>query len=363
MLVKMPEYYRRFKCIAGKCYDSCCDGWKIKIDEKTAEIYRSHKGVLSEKFEKFLTDGNYFILDGSRCPFLNNENTCDIFIHMGEENLSNVCSFYPRRIQTCGNVMYAAMNLSCPEVMRLVLEEREGIKYITYDDGKDAIKESDGPDILLIEETFRRIINDRRFSLKKRMMMCIFIADNLSENRDTSVLSGYNDDMGVLELAQALPDESRMNNQDVQDEMLKELLIIYSDICLTRKHDSLTIELMREYKENGLNIPYINEEKYAPYTYQYENFITGCMFRYITECNNIEDIFKIMVRICVGYAIVRAVDAMCLKKYGNINTEQQIEIMHYYCKITEHSETDNHKIQSVIFDGGYDDMVHMMVLL
>ena len=34
-----PDYFNDFKCIGGKCEDSCCIGWDIDIDEVTYNIY------------------------------------------------------------------------------------------------------------------------------------------------------------------------------------------------------------------------------------------------------------------------------------------------------------------------------------
>ena len=36
-----PRYFEEFKCIGGKCEDSCCIGWNIDIDKIT------FNGVLS----------------------------------------------------------------------------------------------------------------------------------------------------------------------------------------------------------------------------------------------------------------------------------------------------------------------------
>ena len=33
--VTLPHYFKEFKCIGGKCEDSCCIGWDIDIDERT----------------------------------------------------------------------------------------------------------------------------------------------------------------------------------------------------------------------------------------------------------------------------------------------------------------------------------------
>ena len=45
MLIRTPDYYDKFKCIAGECKDTCCAGWEIMIDDKALEKYRkTHTG-------------------------------------------------------------------------------------------------------------------------------------------------------------------------------------------------------------------------------------------------------------------------------------------------------------------------------
>ena len=34
MIVRVPDYFSEFSCIAGDCKDSCCLGWEIDIDEE-----------------------------------------------------------------------------------------------------------------------------------------------------------------------------------------------------------------------------------------------------------------------------------------------------------------------------------------
>ena len=40
MIIRKPDYYDRFQCIAGECSDSCCIGWEIDVDEERQEEYR-----------------------------------------------------------------------------------------------------------------------------------------------------------------------------------------------------------------------------------------------------------------------------------------------------------------------------------
>ena len=37
MIVRYPDYYEKFACIAGACEDTCCAGWEIDLDEETYE--------------------------------------------------------------------------------------------------------------------------------------------------------------------------------------------------------------------------------------------------------------------------------------------------------------------------------------
>jgi len=42
--ILQPYYYRDFKCIAGKCRDSCCIGWRVPIDKNSFIKYEQVKG-------------------------------------------------------------------------------------------------------------------------------------------------------------------------------------------------------------------------------------------------------------------------------------------------------------------------------
>lgn len=359
MLIKMPGYYREFKCAAGKCPDSCCDGWKINVDEKTAKIYRQHQGTLHEKIEKYLTDENYFVLNGSRCPFLNEANLCDIYINIGKDKLCGVCSSFPRRVQKTGDVMYAGLNLSCPEVMRLILKRRNGIKFITLDDGKGGVGEKG---YMQTEEAFNAIINDRRFTWRKRLIMVIFLADRIRDEDDVHQADKYVKSAEIARLSSMLPDDSDIFNREIRNTIAGELLETYGNICFGRKHESLTITLLRDYFEKEKKPKNLREIP-DNYTCQYENFVTCSIFRNITECKTPADIFEMIVKICVSYAVVRELDGLCLQKYGYIDRDMQIEIMHYYCKIMEHSGRDLSRLLSVMERGNYKNMAHLMVLV
>ena len=55
MILRVPEYYEKFSCIASRCKDSCCAGWEIDIDEDSYAYYNSVEG----KFGKRLKESMY----------------------------------------------------------------------------------------------------------------------------------------------------------------------------------------------------------------------------------------------------------------------------------------------------------------
>ena len=37
MIYSYPDYYKKFRCIADKCPDTCCSDWQIVIDDESLE--------------------------------------------------------------------------------------------------------------------------------------------------------------------------------------------------------------------------------------------------------------------------------------------------------------------------------------
>ena len=59
MIVRVPDYFSEFSCIAGDCKDSCCLGWEIDIDEDSYEYYQTLPGEVGERLRKGMYDGGW----------------------------------------------------------------------------------------------------------------------------------------------------------------------------------------------------------------------------------------------------------------------------------------------------------------
>ncbi len=136
-----PNYYDSFKCIAGKCKHNCCIGWEIDIDEDTIKKYRNETGILKEKLQKnisFEPCAHFELNEYDRCPFLNNENLCELILNKGKDMLCEICKEHPRFYNFVYDVTETGIGLCCEEAARLILTNPDKVHLIT--DEKEIVK-------------------------------------------------------------------------------------------------------------------------------------------------------------------------------------------------------------------------------
>lgn len=138
----VPNYYKAFHCIAGRCRHSCCTGWEIDIDKPTHTLYQGISGTfgarLSESIE--IDSGNaYFRLDAQeRCPFLNRENLCDIILTLGEDALCQICRDHPRFRSFFSDRTEIGLGLCCEAAGELLLGSAEKMHLVPLEGTENA---------------------------------------------------------------------------------------------------------------------------------------------------------------------------------------------------------------------------------
>ena len=128
-----PSFFDQFKCIGSACTDTCCAGWEIEVDETTAEGYLTEKGEFGDRLrcEIGSEPGEYFFkLQNNRCPFLNKENLCDIFINLGEDRLCDICREHPRFYNWFGDYTEVGLGLCCEEAERLLFSDSKPLTFV-----------------------------------------------------------------------------------------------------------------------------------------------------------------------------------------------------------------------------------------
>ncbi len=134
MFTVVPDYYKDFHCIAGKCRHTCCKGWEIDIDsDSLIRFQRDGIGHISEEGDP------HFILDSEeRCPFLNRENLCDLIIEHGEGYLCQICRDHPRFRSFWETGEEIGLGLCCEAAAELVLN-RDNPMGLLYSDSETGL--------------------------------------------------------------------------------------------------------------------------------------------------------------------------------------------------------------------------------
>ena len=145
MLLRKPGFYDCFKCTASRCSDTCCIGWEIDVDKASQEAYRKVAGVFGDKLRANIEEGHFKLLPHDRCPFLDQNNLCEIYKNLGEGALCDICREHPRFVEVYGDIMEKGLGLCCEEAARLLLEGEGPLQFVTEecDEPEDEIDEDD----------------------------------------------------------------------------------------------------------------------------------------------------------------------------------------------------------------------------
>lgn len=174
MILRKPDFYDRFKCIASQCSDTCCIGWEIDVDEASQEAYHKVVGVFGDKLRENIENGHFKLLPHDRCPFLDKNNLCEIYRNLGEGALCDICREHPRFVEVYGDIMEKGIGLCCEEAARLLLEGEGPLTFTSEecDEPEDEIDEEDREirnQVLYEREAIFNILANSDFSFTNKL--------------------------------------------------------------------------------------------------------------------------------------------------------------------------------------------------
>lgn len=291
----VPNYYKKFKCIADKCKHNCCIGWKIDIDENTLSLYDNVK----TPFKKQLADGinrnddcACFKLDGKgRCVFLNENNLCEIILNIGEDSLCQICTDHPRFKNFYSNRIEMGLGLCCEEAGRIILSQKEpfSLEKIS-NDGVDTLETQDEIDFFEYRE---------------------YLFNRIEENESISDLC-----------------ECEFTNQTVSK---------WTDAFLSLERlDEYWTVLLNDLKSIDIENLTIPEE----FEYCFKNLLTYFAYRHLNEFSNEKDLMFIHL----SCEMIKNLCKMHIKKYGVLKFEDIVEYSRMYSSEIEYSDENIEKI-------------------
>ena len=360
MILRVPEYYDEFSCIASRCKDSCCAGWEIDIDDESYEYYRSVEGPFGDRLRESMfvaEDGGYrFKLKGpKRCAMLNDNNLCDLYTALGEEALCEVCTEYPRFSLVYGQVEQKALSLSCEEVGRILFGRTEPEQLIDIGLPGDCEDDEEDPQYVAFMEWVQKeavaILQNRELSITERTREFLAWCDrvqtiiNYSQAKDDlSILEAWKNQDADREIR-----EWEQKNIEGKEKPARNLS--YEDFC-----DRFEIFLdMEELDEEWINTKAEFEQIYHEDTYEklllaylnskdyselgYEHLLVYFVYRYLMNAVYDYDILSYAKMIVVATLVVRDMDAARFQRNGGSFTMfDRIDVARIFSKEVEHSE-------------------------
>lgn len=208
MKIIKPSYYKNFKCIAGACPDSCCQGWEVDADSKSLEYYKTLdcKLEIKQRIDRVLDkdefDNTIFTLaPKKRCPFLNDENLCDMHIAIGGEHTPYTCRTFPRFIYDFGGTREMGISLSCPVAAEMIYNLDGHLTFVEeYNDEPPALNDIDAMTYFKLtkaRKTAFDIVQNDNMPLSERLIelldFAVELQDELQEYQEGADNIGFID--------------------------------------------------------------------------------------------------------------------------------------------------------------------------
>ena len=258
-----PDYYEQFSCIADRCSMTCCQEWKIAVDDATAQKWKKlapPDGMKTRKknlkaFTTYWENGCVIALDGEhRCPFLNEQALCRLVSQYGDAVLSETCQIFPREVEQFESRCEYSLMSCCPEAVDLLnradtftlLEketaepDRENVNYAG--DGKTELAYFQIRDFFMEQMLAER-------PAEQNLLMIFYMALDMQKS--------MGDDPSAFALADGLRLYQKKETIVQLEEALADFRINEKETFFER--NELLLDLAVNYQKEGLYAPYLDK--------------------------------------------------------------------------------------------------------
>ena len=369
------SFYHEFQCIGGICEDSCCENWEIDLDDASLKLYMKQKGEFGKRLrENTRVKDKQFILKKTRCPFLNDENLCDIYIEMGENCLCETCTNFPRHIEEFDDLKEVSLTMSCPEASRIMLAKKEKLNFVC----KEGCDEDYGLKPVAAKTSFPFLKKNQVNKLDKKLFDVLYetrlILFDILQCRETDVLTRgavaliFGDEIGrkipekdynAIALAnenmkRKLKQKSLFSKSGLDDmfapyigkreqkiNFLKQVLNMYMGLETIKEEWSEILLRGINLLSTGNDISESMKEfncYYKEREYEFEHILVYYIFNYFLGASYDGDGLTKIKFAVVSYLVILLLDTACwLFKDKTFTYEEQVQIAHAYSKEVEHS--------------------------
>ena len=319
--VRRPSYYKNFHCIGSACSDNCCIGWEIDVDKEALEAYRKQPGEFGERLRRRIQaepEGQaHFILDEKeRCPFLNEENLCQIILELGEEKLCQICMDHPRFYDWFPDGKEEGLGLCCEAAAELILQKPEGGEWEFLEmAGEEPEEESVEQDRILFQ------VRDRLIAL--------------CEGNPDSAMSRMN---AYGRKLTGLGRSGSWARQFWQDSFLEKILGLYLSLEINDPAWRDMLEQMT--RDRGMILD--NRARFLkaqePQLYEYNRLMVYFLYRHMMKARFDMDLYGKVFFAMTSTCVIQAMGILEWSRIGGLSHRRKIELCNLYSKEIEYSE-------------------------
>ena len=370
-----PDFYDEFSCIADRCTFTCCQEWKIAVDDDTYEKWKSipcPEGMEQKKLCECTTikDGGCVISlnEKKRCPFLQDDELCKLVLQHGDEVLSETCAMFPREIHDFEDHKEYALMPCCPAVIDF-LKDRD-FQLVT-----DNLAEGwNGGDLLFqIRQFFMELMEDKTRKPEEAFLMIFYLALELLEREDEdnlqdTIVRDFKEDGTICQLETAI----KNMETDVVDtfyessELFLDLVENYRKEGLYEKH----LEQISVMAEENLSGELLTEDSIEPAWKEFEivwqqyqtlwrNFLLEEIY---ADClmpqGDLQSMVMKLQWIAMEYAIIRQMVFLKWQQNGAVSYEDIRDVVVVACRMMGYDEEDveeylSNSFEELIWEWGY----------
>lgn len=364
MIYHLPDYYEKFNCIADSCPDSCCRGWRtIEVDNRSYEKYQLSEHEFAGSIIgqlKTIDDKHFFKLEDGKCPFLNEDNLCDIILNMGDKMLCTTCATYPRFVYTKGNETYACLTMSCPHAAKMILCHDEPTHIITFND-EDYVYNTENI------ETIKLMHEQLDIPIWMKLALLALVPIN-----EESYYDNYA--MDILRSLKGFPAHSDIRIQlgleyltlfkrlAKKTDRMKDINEMLDKYVTYNTHDIVdNVECLMELYDSYEK--YIVENKISEIENEFRNYIVYKLFRSIPHVISHDDFYDELFMIIMSSVSIFMIQAMLWNEKGQLSVDDRIKIFQCHAKTFEHSEKMQIKTKEKFKNDGYMTPAVMLALI
>lgn len=369
MLYTVPDYYKEFSCIADRCEDTCCAGWQIVVDKNSLAKYRRTRGPYLKTIMKNVNwlQGTFRQDKEKRCAFLNEDNLCDMYIHLGSASLCRTCRLYPRHIEEFEGVREISLSVSCPEVARILMNRMEPVTFLSVEKEKEEEYEDFDPFLYSIlvdaREVMIQLLQKREMPVEVRGGLVYGMARDIQNRIDReeifdcqNMIEKYQRESAKKYVEKQIEKNrsdrtSLMAFHQDQFQNLHKLELLKEEwyVLLTETEDRLFENGVEEYALLTKEFHTWVEKNEYPWEIQKEQLLVYFIFTYL--CGAVYD-GKVLDKAQMALISVNLMEDMVMARWLRndkmLDMEDVIELVYRFSREVEHSDINLKRMEKMM---------------